>query len=84
MAITIGPEEKNKLMTIIGEGSKVLQEVQDLQEGLRDTVKHVASELDIKPGILSKAIKVAHKQSFSEEEHDFEELEAILDAVGKK
>ena len=30
MAITIGPEEKNKLMTIIGEGSKVLQEVQDL------------------------------------------------------
>ena len=72
MAITIGPEEKNKLMTIIGEGSKVLQEVQDLQEGLRDTVKHVASELDIKPGILSKAIKVAHKQSFTEEEHDFE------------
>jgi hypothetical protein len=47
-------------------------------------VKHIAQELDIKPTILSKAIKVAYKQSFQDEEHAFEELEAILDAVGKK
>ena len=33
--------------------------------------------------MLSKAIRIAHKQSFQEELHDFEELEAILDAVGK-
>jgi transposase-like protein len=84
MAITIGPEQKNKLMTLISEGSNVLQEMEDLRGGLNDTIKAVAQELDIKPGLLSKAIKVAHKRSFAEEEHDFEELEAILDAVGKK
>jgi transposase-like protein len=84
MSITIGPEQKTKLVTLISEGSKVLQEVEDLRTGLNDTVKAIAQELDIKPTLLSKAIKIAHKQSFQEELHDFEELEAILDAVGKK
>ena len=84
MAITIGPEQKNKLMTLINEGSNVLGEIDDLRGGLNDTIKAVAQELDIKPGWLSKAVKIAHKRSFAEEEKDFEELEAILDAVGKK
>ena len=84
MSITIGPEQKQKLMTLIQEGSKVLQEVDDLKGGLNDTVKAIASELDIKPTLLSKAVRKAYKQTFQEELHDFEELEAILDAVGKK
>ena len=84
MSITIGPEQKTKLVTLISEGSKVLQEVEDLRTGLNDTVKAIAQELDIKPTLLSKAIKIAHKQSFQEELHDVEELEAISDAVGKK
>jgi transposase-like protein len=84
MAITIGPEQKAKLMTLIQEGSKVMQEIDDLKGGLSDTVKAIAQELDIKPTLLSKAIRIAYKQSFQEELHDFEELEAILDAVGKK
>jgi transposase-like protein len=84
MSITIGPEQKAKLMTLIQEGSKVMQEVDDLKGGLNDTVKAIAQELDIKPTLLSKAIRIAYKQSFQEELHDFEELEAILDAVGKK
>lgn len=84
MSITIGPEQRNKLMTLIQEGSTVLQEVEDLRGGLNDTIKAIAQELDIKPTLLSKAVKIAHKHSFAEEEKDFEELEAILDAVGKK
>jgi len=84
MSITIGPEQKTKLVTLISEGSKVLQEMEDLKSGLNDTVKAIAQELDIKPTLLSKAIRIAHKQSFQDELHDFEELEAILDAVGKK
>ena len=36
-----GAEEKAKLIQIVNEGVNVLQEVIDLQEGLRDTVKAV-------------------------------------------
>ena len=38
-----------------------MQEIEDLQTGLRDTVKAVAEELEIKPTLINKAIKIAHK-----------------------
>ena len=44
-----GPEEQAKLKRIIDEGANVLPEVEDLNSGLKDTVKAVAEELEIKP-----------------------------------
>jgi hypothetical protein len=64
MAKMYGPEEKAKLERLINEGSTVLREVDDLQVGLRETVKAVAEELQIKPSIITKAIKIAHKGYF--------------------
>ena len=46
---TYGPDEKQKLERLVNEGSQVLQEVEDLQTGLKDTVKAVAEELNVKP-----------------------------------
>jgi hypothetical protein len=74
-----GPEEKKKLEQLISEGSTVLREVEDLQEGLKDTVKAVAEELQIKPSVINKAIKIAHKGDWSAYNEDWEEIEAILD-----
>ena len=56
-----GAEEKAKLERLISEGSTVLREVEDLQEGLKETVKAVAEELQIKPSVINRAIKIAHK-----------------------
>ena len=36
-------------------------EVEDLSAGLKDTVKAVAEELEIKSLLINKAIKIAHK-----------------------
>ena len=74
-----GPEEKAKLERLINEGSNVLREVEDLQEGLRETVKAVAEELQIKPSWINKAIKIAHKGDWQNYNSDWEEVEAILD-----
>ena len=60
-----------------------LYEVDALQTGLRETVKAIAEEMDIRPAILNKAIKIAHKANFGEESDKFDELETILAAVGK-
>jgi hypothetical protein len=49
-----GPEEKSKLERLINEGSTVLREIEDLQEGLKETVKAVAEELNVKPSIINK------------------------------
>jgi hypothetical protein len=79
MAKMYGPEEKAKLERLITEGSNVLREVEDLNEGLKETVKAVAEELQIKPSIINKAIKIAHKGDFKEHDEDWKEVEAILD-----
>ena len=54
-------EQKAKLTQLVNEGIAVLQEVEDLSAGLNDTVKAVAEELEIKPSLLKKAIKIAQK-----------------------
>ena len=76
-------EQTNKLTQIINEGISVMSEIETLTGGLNDTVKAIAEEMDIKPNILKKAIKLAHKAEFGREQQDHELLETILTTVGK-
>jgi uncharacterized protein with ParB-like and HNH nuclease domain len=80
---TFNGEQKLKLTQIINEGMQVMHEIDTLQGGLTDTVKAVAEELEIKPGVLKKAIRLAHKAQFGQEKQDHELLESILETVGK-
>lgn len=76
-------EQKAKLNHVISEGMQVMHEIDTLQGGLTDTVKAVAEELGVKPAVLKKAIKLAHKAEFGKEKQDHELLEHILTIVGK-
>ena len=76
-------DQTKKLEQIISEGMQVTMEIETLTGGLNDTIKAVAEELEIKPGILKKAIKLAHKSEFSREQQDHELLEQILTQVGR-
>ena len=80
---TFNAEEVARLKRLIDEGCQVSYEIDALKEGLRDKVKAIAEEMDIKPAILNKAISVAHKAKFGDERDKFDELETILEAVGK-
>ena len=83
MSRSYGPEEKAKLEKLISEGSTVLREIEDLQESLKDTVKAVAEELEIKPALINKAIKIAHKGEWGKYSDDFDSLENLIIAVGR-
>jgi transposase-like protein len=76
-------EQKAKLTQLVNEGMTVMQEVEDLNAGLNDTIKAVAEEMEIKPAILKKAIKIAFKSKLGDENADHEELNTILETVGK-
>ena len=80
---TYGPEEQAKLKRIIDEGANVLSEVEDLNSGLKDTVKAVAEELDVKPSLINKAIKIAQKGDWDRVNDEFEDLETLVVTVGK-
>jgi len=79
----LSPEDVKKLKQIITEGMHITEEVNVLKEGLKDTVAAIAEELDIKPAILNKAIRIAYKSEFQKASEDFSNLEDILEKVGR-
>lgn len=76
-------DAKIKLTQLFNEGMAVMQEIEDLGEGLNDTIKAIAEELEIKPATLKKALKIAHKAKLGETNRDHDELNTILETVGK-
>jgi hypothetical protein len=76
-------EQKAKLTQIINEGIQVMTEIEDLNAGLSDTIKAVAEEMEIKPAILKKAIRIAAKSKLGENNRDNEDLNTILETVGR-
>lgn len=79
---TYGAEEKAKLERLVREGVSVLQEVEDLQGGLKDTIKSVAAELDVKPSLINKAIKIAKNKDWGRVNDEFEDLETLIATIG--
>jgi Mn-dependent DtxR family transcriptional regulator len=77
------PSEKQKLIQIINDGTNVLEEIKILNEGLNETIKAIAEEMEIKPAILKKAIKAVHKDDFHKHSDDYSVLENILATAGK-
>jgi len=76
-------EQKLKLVQLVNEGMSVMNEIDTLQGGLTDTVKAIAEELEVKPSTLKKAIRIAHKASLTQTNKDHEELNDLLETVGK-
>lgn len=76
-------DQKIKLTQLINEGMATLHEIDTLREGLSDTVKAIAEELEVKPSVLKKAISIAHKASLGQTNADHEELNTILETAGK-
>jgi hypothetical protein len=81
---SFGPAEVKRLKDLIYDGVKTKEEIQSLTEGMADTVKAIAEELQIPAGLLKKAINVAHKGNFNDVEGELKDLEQILTAVGRK
>jgi transposase-like protein len=75
--------EKIKLTQLVNEGMTVMNEIDTLNGGLADTIKAVAEEMEIKPSVLKKAIRMAHKAALTQSNKDHEELNQILETVGK-
>ena len=73
---TYGAEEKAKLGRLVSEGVTVLQEVEDLNMGLKETVKAVAEELDI------KAIKIAKNRDWDNHVDAYDDLETLIATLG--
>jgi len=83
MSRTFSETEIKKLKEIVTEGVQVQSEIDTLKEGLSDTVKAIAEEMDLKPAVLNKAIRTAYKADLEKKREALGDLEDILVAVGR-
>ena len=63
------------------ESISVMTEVEVLTGGLNDTISAIAEEMNIKPSILKKAIKMAQKRDFDKAREDLDIIESILNST---
>jgi predicted regulator of amino acid metabolism with ACT domain len=77
-----GAPEQTKIKQIISEGMTVMQEIQDLQDGLKETIKAVAEELGVKPSVIKRAIRISQKDQWDQVWREFDDLETIVDIGG--
>lgn len=82
MSKVFGDPEKIKIKQIVSEGITVMQEIQDLTEGLNETIKAVAEELEVKPSVIKRAIRIAQKDQWDSVIREFDDLESIVDISG--
>ena len=82
MSKAFGAPEQAKIKQIVAEGMTVMQEIQDLTEGLNETIKAVAEELEVKPSVIKKAIRSAQKDQGDQVFKEFDDLETIVDISG--
>ena len=74
-------EERTKLKQLMSESMSVMTEVEVLTGGLNDTIAAIAEEMNIKPTLLKKAIKMAQKRDFDKAREDLDIIESILNST---
>lgn len=79
----ISSNDKARLRETIDSGVGILQEIETLKGGLSDTLKALAEEMDIKPVILSRAVRAAFKSNIAEQKEQFDTVEFLLEAAGR-
>ena len=84
MSVHISEADKTRLKHLVSEGVRVKEEVDSLNEGLKETVKAISEELDLKPSLLNKAIRIAYKGDLRVNTDELEDIEMILGAIGMR
>ena len=78
----ITPENTARLKQLVVDGIQVLQECEDLKQGLSETVKAIAEEFEIKPAIINKMIKDVQKNKLGDRKEENEIMEELLKIAG--
>lgn len=81
--LTLSADDKAKIKKLIDYGVSATEQMRSIREEMNDEVKAVAKELKIKPALLNKAIRVAHKSSVTTLQTEVDTMEELLHAAGR-
>lgn len=77
----LSSENIARLRDLVHDGVRVMQDIEDLKVDLRDTIKDVAEQLDVKPTQLNRLIKMVQGNKMNDFREASEELEELYKAA---
>lgn len=80
---TLSQEDVRKLDSVIKAGVEMKERHKLERDSLKEAVQAVAEQIGMKPKNINKAITIAFKADYQEEEQDHEESTTILQATGR-
>lgn len=80
--MTLSAAEQQKLRDIVKRGVELKEKHKLENDSLKETIKVVSEELGMSSKSIRKAIGVAQKGNFQDEEQVLDEVESILHASG--
>lgn len=81
---TLSQNDIQKLKQTIDEGVQVEHDINDMKEGLKEQVKSICEELDLKPALVNKAIKASYKSDLDKTKEQVSDVEEILNVISTK
>ena len=86
---TLSEADRLKIKELIEQGVSVTRDIETRKEGLKETIDAIATELEIKKPVLTKAIRVAYKMAENRDElaegrEIFDEIEELLEIAKKR
>lgn len=79
----LSAEDQRKVRDFTDAGMKILQEVADWRESLKDKAKDLAEHLDIKPAQLMKHLRTQFKASLEQDKEEMEIIETLGQISGR-
>jgi hypothetical protein len=79
---SVSPDDKRKFDKFMSDGLKVLQEIEDLKGGLRDTTKSLAEEFGLPPSKLTGALRTVFKNALADKKEEMDIIEEICHLTG--
>lgn len=79
----LSAEDQRKVKDFTDTGMRMLQEISDYKESLRDKAKDLAEHLDIKPSHLMKHLNTQFKTKLEEDKESMEIIETLAQISGR-
>jgi len=81
------PDESKRIKEVIESGEQVLAEIDSLKEDMKEYVSSLSEELNVKPAVVNKAIRIAYKSrqenAFDQAQQEMSDVEILLAAANK-
>ena len=81
MTVPSSPNDRQKLKSMLVEGTHALQRIDDEREALKDIVSTISEEFEIEKKVLNKLVRTMYKRNYETLQAENEDFETLWETL---